>query len=150
MSNKHVYSYYYCMCCTLSLRLATMYIISCTPSALQTTQDKCFKGDIFPAIPFIPDAHAWHWHILGTPLSEGTECVFTTTVKDGYRRHLYSPTTACTIHSNTSLRHEVIVPAVCPDSDENGCSCHCREGFEYFDLVEDDSGIIFTCKSKIS
>ena len=86
--------------------------------------------------------------MLGTNFSEGTACVFTATLEDGYRRRIDELTSACTINGSASFDQEVIVPATCLDSDENSCSCHCREGFVNDKIVEDEYGILFTCRSK--
>ena len=115
---------------------------------LQTTRDQCFDGSLFPGIRFIPNATVWNWHMLGATFSEGTECVFTATLEDGLLKQYGVLTSACTINSSTSFNQEVIVPATCPDSDDNSCSCHCREGFVNYKIIDDGYGTLFTCRSK--
>lgn len=95
---------------------------------------------------YLTDPSIWRWHILGRQLPEGTQCQFTTTVRDGETRTIsrLQMSTSCTIGDNNS---SPVMPATClSESVPVGCPCWCSDGFR-IDEPGDVSDSL-TCKSK--
>lgn len=101
----------------------------------------CFDGDLFPGLTFLSNPTAWRWHILGRRFSTGTECQFTAGIEDGFYRKMLDLSTSCVIGDD---KDDQMMPAMCTESDQQGCSCQCSEGF----VTDDDISSILSCISK--
>ena len=93
-----------------------------------------------PILTSLSEPSDWRWHILGQKLPEGTECLFTAKIENGFGS-VSRLNTSCTIGGNESS----VMPVTCSESnDSQSCACQCSEGFAANQEVPKS----LTCKSK--